>query len=236
MSTSTQQRFTVVCVDDDDFARSALKYMLADPMIDVIALCASEQECLSIVAQHKPQVALVDMQLSGDPMAGVGVVKRIREISPNTICAVLTATADNGEYFFQALKVGAEAYYSKGYAMGTSLPTLVKSLARREYQLEPRFARRLAEYVHVQGKLPQLEATARSHDHELTDREHQVLALIADGYGPSEIAKKLVITTNTVKTHKKNMAFKLRLDSQAQLVVYAVIKRYLGHTLRVENK
>jgi DNA-binding NarL/FixJ family response regulator len=234
MSKPTRRRFTVVCVDDDDFARGALKYMLADPEIEVLALCASEQECLPVVAQHKPQIALIDMQLDGDPMGGVGVIKRIRELSPATICAVLTATADNGEYFFQALQVGAEAYYSKSYAVGTSLPALVKSLARREYQLEPRFAKQLAEYV--KGKIPLLEVTARSHVHELSERERQVLELIAEGYGPSDIAKELVISPNTVKTHKKNMVFKLRLDSQAQLVVYAVLERYLVQPLRERNK
>lgn len=234
MSKTIQRQFTVVCVDDDDFARSALGNMLADPEIEVLALCANEQGCLSIVEQHKPQVALVDMQLNGDPMGGVEVIKRIRELSPDTVCAVLTAAADNGEYFFPALQVGAEAYYSKSYAMGTSLPELVKGLARREYQLEPRFANQLAEYV--KGKIPLLEVTARSHDHELSERERQVLELIAEGYGPSEIAKELVISTNTVKTHKKNMVFKLRLDSQAQLVVYAVLERYLVQPLREKNK
>lgn len=234
MTKVIRRRFTVVCVDDDDFARGALKYMLADPEIEVLALCASEQECLSVVVQHKPQVALIDMRLNGDPMGGVGVIKCIRELSPDTICAVLTAAADNGEYFFQAFQVGAEAYYSKGYAIGTNLPALVKGLARREYQLEPRFAQQLAAYA--KGKIPRLEVAARSHEHELSERERQVLDLIAEGYGPSEIAKELVISPNTVKTHKKNMVFKLRLESQAQLVVYAVLERYMVQPLRAKNK
>lgn len=234
MSNVTRRQFTVVCVDDDDFVRGALGYMLADPEIKVLALCANEQECLSIVEQHKPDVALVDMRLSGDPMGGIGVIKRIRDLSPDTVCAVLTAAADNGEYLFQALKAGAEAYYSKGYAIGTSLPALVKGLARREYQLDPRFAKQLAEYA--KGKLPLLEVTARSHDNELSERERQVLALLADGYGLSEIADELVISTNTVKTHKKNMVFKLRLESQAQLVIYAVFDRYFVQQLQVKNK
>lgn len=229
----SQPRFSVVCVDDDDFARHALKQMLADPMIELLALCASGQECFPIVSRHKPQVALVDMQLNGDPMGGVAVIKRIRDISPTTVCAVLTATAVNGEYFFQAWKAGAEAYYSKGYAKGVSLPMLLKCLAEKEYQLEPRFARQLAECARG---YPQLEDAARKYSATLSDRERQVLDLIAEEYSNSDIAKKLVISENTVKTHKQNIINKLALGSHAQLAVYALLEKHLVSVLQSKNK
>ncbi len=220
-----QQRVSVVYVDDDDYVRYALKLMLDDPEIEVLAACATRRECIEAVTRYRPQVALVDMLLAGDPAAGVAVIREIREISPTTVCAVLTSSAEHGEYLLQSMQAGAEAYYSKGYAKGPRLPEIVKGLAQGNYEPEPRYVERLTRFAQENR---QAQAQLRNRpEQELTAREREVLGLIAEGCKPQEIARRLFITEDTVKTHKQHITRKLGLNSQTLLVVYAVLRKYL---------
>jgi DNA-binding NarL/FixJ family response regulator len=220
----TTSPISVVFVDDDDLARRALNSLLREPGIEVVAECATSAACLEAIRRHQPQVALVDMRLEGNPMGGVALIREIRRIGPETVCAVVTAEADGGDYLLQALQAGAEAYYSKGFAQG-NLADLVKHLVAGDYMLEPRFTQRLARFA--QGHLPTLKQTYDEQQRALSAREREVLDLLADGLKPAEIASKLCITDQTVKSHKQHIAAKLGLESQTLLVVYAVLARYL---------
>lgn len=224
MEPTTLSPISVVFVDDDDLARRALSSLLQEPGIDIVAECATARTCLEAIRQHHPRVALVDMRLDGNPMGGVALIREIRTISPETICAVVTAEADGGDFLLQALQAGAEAYYSKSFAQD-NLADLVKRLVAGDYMLEPRYTQRLALYA--RGHFPALKQTYEEQQRTLSAREREVLDLLAEGRKPADIASELCISDETVKSHKQHIAAKLGLDSQTLLVVYAVLARYM---------
>lgn len=143
----TQSRVTAVVVDDDRSAREALKLLLQGPEIDVVAVCESAEDCLDAITRMPPQVALVDMQMYGDPYAGVTLIRQIRAVSPATVCLALTASDRRGDLLPKAFYAGAHGYYNKGYVHGNELPRIVCRLAQGAWELDPKMAARLLRHA-----------------------------------------------------------------------------------------
>lgn len=229
MGVEVARRIRVVVVDNDDLVRDAVTLMLRDPEIEVVAACATAEEGLEAVKLHQPHVALVDLHMDGDPGAGVTLIGNIRSADPAVACAVLTATAVNGEYLGPALKVGARGYYRKSYAKGERLPLIVKHLADGHFDIDPGLAGAVEEWLNDRypeppGGQPLPEAT-------LSRREQDVFELAVQGRSVDEIASALVNDRETVRTHLRHIYSKLYVSGQPELIFVVGLRRYLAEAL-----
>lgn len=217
--TNHESRITVFIVDDHDVVRKGLRYFLSThPEIAIVGEAGDAQSAVEGVAEHVPDVVLMDlvlpMQPGTDPVdqGGVQATRLIRQASPHTQVVVLTSFAHD-ELIFSAIKAGALSYLLKD-ADGETVLDAIHAASRGEASLHPRIAQRLMDEV---------TAPARGRDPAagLTAREMEVLRLIAQGLSNAEIAAELVITERTVKAHVSNLLGKLHLSDRTQVAVYA---------------
>lgn len=194
---------TVVICDDDPLTLSALRLLLKDRQINVIAACATSDECMRVIRDHPPAVAVVDLQFEGDRKAGIQLIRNIRAVSPTTRCLVLTATGSPRALLREAFLAGAYGFQRKGYVSGNALPSVVKRLALGEWEIDAELASTLykqavtREQPHSQREAVQLMPTERS-----------VLELLATGYKLPGIADKLRIPETAVYGHVRNITDK----------------------------
>lgn len=216
----------VVIVDDHDVVRKGLRYYLnARAGINLVAEAGDAEGAVQAVAEHVPDVVLMDLVLplkAGEEpsdQGGVQATRQIRQVSPYTQVVVLTSFAQD-ELIFAAIKAGALSYLLKDADAGTVLGA-IQAADRGEPILHPRVARRL---------MAEVEAPHRMHDPaaELTERELEVLRLIARGMSNADIAAELVITERTVKAHVSNLLGKLHLSDRTQAAVYAWREGLMG--------
>lgn len=206
------QTITLLIVDDHELVRRGVRTFLAKHSdIVVLGEASSGEEALALVGGLAPDVALVDLVMPG--MDGVEVTRRIKEISPHTQVIVLTSYHED-EHIFSAIRAGALSYLLKDIGT-TELADAVRKAARGEAVLHPHVAARLVQELHAPRHAADV-ASAR-----LSDREHEVLQLIADGCSNAAIAEQLVISEYTVKNHVSNILSKLHLADRTQAAVYA---------------
>jgi NarL family two-component system response regulator LiaR len=202
---------TVLIVDDHDVVRQGLRaYLDALPDLAVVGEAESGQAAVRLAEEHIPDVALMDLVMPG--MDGVEATRRVKNVSPRTQVVVLTSYHQD-EHIFPALRAGAISYVLKDVKM-EELAEAVRRAARGEATLHPRVAARVIQEMHGAGQ----EINPFT---ELTDREMEVLKLIANGLSNSRIAEQLVISENTVKGHVSNILSKLHLADRTQAAVYA---------------
>jgi len=217
--TEEGERITVFVVDDHDVVRKGLRfYLSAHPAIALVGEAGDAQSAVERVAEHVPDVVLMDLVLPLQPgteptdVGGVQATRRIRQISPHTQVVVLTSFAQD-ELIFSAIKAGALSYLLKD-ADGETVLDAIHAASRGEATLHPRIARRLMAEVTTPTR-------GRDPAADLTAREMEVLRLIAQGRSNAEIASELVITERTVKAHVSNLLGKLHLSDRTQAAVYA---------------
>jgi two-component system, NarL family, response regulator LiaR len=203
---------TVVIVDDHDIVRRGIHaYLQALPDFTVVGEAESGDAAVELARDLVPDVMLMDLVMPGTD--GVEATRRVKNVSPRTQVVVLTSYHQD-EHVFPALRAGAISYILKDVKM-EELAEAIRRAACGEATLHPRVAARVIQ--EVQG--------ARDHDlnpfTELTEREIQVIKLIANGLNNSEIADTLVISENTVKGHVSNIFGKLHLADRTQAAVYA---------------
>jgi NarL family two-component system response regulator LiaR len=204
---------TLILVDDHEVVRKGVRaYLDTLPDFQVVAEAASGEEAVSLVAEHIPDVVLMDLIMPG--MDGIETTRQIKKVSPRTQVVVLTSYHED-IHIFPALKAGAVAYILKDMKMD-KLADAIQRAVRGETTLHPLVAERV---------LRNLRGESGSGDDgfvaELTEREMDVLKLIANGLSNSMIAEKLVITENTVKGHVSNILSKLHLLDRTQAAVFA---------------
>jgi NarL family two-component system response regulator LiaR len=213
------ERITVFMVDDHDVVIKGLRYYLsAHPEIAIVGEAGDAQSALEGVTEHVPDVVLMDLVLPLQPgtepvdQGGVHATRRIREISPHTRVVVLTSFAHD-ELIFSAIKAGAFSYLLKDADAETVL-NAIHAASRGEAILHPRIAQRL---------MAEVTAPTQRRDPAagLTEREMEVLQLIAQGHNNAEIAAELFITERTVKAHVSNLLGKLHLSDRTQAAIYA---------------
>jgi DNA-binding NarL/FixJ family response regulator len=196
----------VLLADDHKIVRDGLKRILAASAdIQVAGEAASGDEALALVKAHDYDVAMLDMSMPG--LAGIDLIKRLKLERPKLRLLVLSMHAEH-QYAARALKAGASGYLTKDSAAEQLVVALRKIAAGGVHISEAAAASLVAG-----GKLP----------HEaLSDREFEVLRLLVEGLGPTEIAARLHLSVKTVSTHKTRILDKLHLGSTAELVRYAL--------------
>jgi NarL family two-component system response regulator LiaR len=203
---------TVMIVDDHEMVRKgACGYLEAQPDISIVAQASSGEEAVRLAQEFIPDVVLMDLVMPG--MDGVEATRKIKDVSPRTQIVILTSFHQD-EYIFPALQAGAISYLLKD-VKAIDLLEAIRRAARGEATLHPRIASRV---IKTFRNLVPDEATPFT---LLTEREMEVLKLIAKGYSNEKIAGQLVISVGTVKGHVSNILSKLHLVDRTQAAAYA---------------
>jgi NarL family two-component system response regulator LiaR len=203
---------TVMIVDDHEMVRQgAGSYLEAQPDITVIAQAGTGEEAVKLAQELVPDVVLMDLVMPG--MDGVEATRKVKDISPRTQIIILTSFHQD-EYIFPALQAGAISYLLKD-VKASELVEAIRRAARGEATLHPRIASRV---IKTFRNLDPQEATPFV---TLTEREMEVLKLVAKGYSNERIADELVISMGTVKGHVSNILSKLHLADRTQAAAYA---------------
>ncbi|MHB8513617.1 MAG: response regulator [Actinomycetota bacterium] len=206
----------VVIADDEALVRGGLRMILegADD-IRVVGEAADGSEAVTLAREHLPDVLLTDIRMPKTD--GLYAVRAITQ-DPNIATRVLVLTTfDLDEYVYDAIKAGASGFLLKTVPP-TQLINAVRDIVSGEVLLAPAIAKRLIERF-MQNRDP--KRSAEAHFSELTDRERDVLRLIAKGLTNAEIADSLFVTEATVKTHINRILSKLGLRDRIQVVVAA---------------
>jgi NarL family two-component system response regulator LiaR len=203
---------TVMIVDDHEMVRhGASGYLKAQPDIEVVAEAESGEEAVRLALEHVPQVVLMDLVMPG--MDGVEATRRVKDVSPRSQIIVLTSYHQD-EHIFPALQAGAISYLLKD-VKAAKLVEAIRRAAQGEATLHPRVAARVIQAFRG-GDLDQTSPFT-----VLTEREMDVIKLIARGHTNQKIAEELVISEGTVKGHVSNILSKLHLADRTQAAVYA---------------
>jgi NarL family two-component system response regulator LiaR len=203
---------SVMIVDDHEMVRQgAAGYLEAQDDIHVIAEAASGEEALTMAEEHVPDVVLMDLVMPG--LDGVEATRRLKDSSPRTQIIILTSFHED-EHIFPALQAGAISYLLKD-VKAAELVEAIRRAACGEATLHPRIAERVIKEFRIGDPDRQRLFT------DLTEREMEVLKLIANGYSNQKIADQLVISVGTVKGHVSNILGKLHLADRTQAAVYA---------------
>jgi NarL family two-component system response regulator LiaR len=203
---------TVLVVDDHAVVREGVRAFLAtQPDLAVVGTAASGEEALRLAAEHAPDVVLMDLVMPG--LDGVETTRRLRQVTPRSQVLVLTSY-DQDEHIFPAIRAGARSYLLKEVS-SSELAEAIRKVARGEAVLHPRVAARVIQELHG-ARRDQPNAFT-----ELSERELDVLKLVAEGRSNAEIAERLVISEKTVKSHVSNILDKLHLEDRTQAAVYA---------------
>ena len=206
----------LMLVDDHQVVRSGLRMLLASESdIDIIGEAGTAEEAIASVLDFKPDVVLMDIGLPDK--SGIEATKEIKAKLPDVAVVALTIHED-AEYFFKMLDAGASGYVPKR-AAPEELVSAIQSAANGEVYLYPSMAKLLVrDYLAGEGDDKEKQQDG------LTEREHEVLILLAEGATNDEIGKKLVISPKTVARHRENIMHKLNLHSRTELVRYAIRK------------
>ena len=211
---------TVLIVDDHEVVRNGIRgYLDTLPEYEVVGEAESGEQAVDLVTQLIPDVILMDLMLTG--MDGVEATRIAKNISPRTQIVVLTSYHDDS-LIFPALKAGAISYILKDMKMNKLAEAITKA-HNGEVILHPKVASRVLQNIRKDSDMDSIIYT------ELTERELDVLKLIASGFSNSQIAEELVISENTVKGHVSNILSKLHLGDRTQAAVFAwqqgIVKR-----------
>src|SRR4051794_3002120 len=202
-------RITVVLADDHAVVRSGLRLVLeAEPGHEVLAEAATAEDALRYTRAHRPSVLVLDLNMPGRP--SLEVIPEIRAAAPATGIVVLTMQEDPA-FAREAVRAGAVGYVLKE-AADDELLQAVRLAAEGQTYLNPRLGARLAAEPPAPAGPPD----------DLTEREVEVLRLIALGHTNSEIASQLYLRVRTIESHRAHIQQKLRRTSRAELVQYAL--------------
>jgi DNA-binding NarL/FixJ family response regulator len=209
----------VLLVDDDALLRAGLAVVLRTAVdIQVVAEAADGLEAVALAVRHAPDVVLMDVRMPG--IDGIEATRRLLAARPATKVLVLTTFAQD-EYVSGALSAGASGFLLKR-ASPERLLDAVRTVAAGEALLDPAVTRTLIErYVATGASRPDPAPELRRRLDELTERERQVLRLVAQGHSNADIAELLVIAESTAKTHVKRVLAKVGAHDRAQAVVFA---------------
>jgi two-component system, NarL family, response regulator NreC len=213
---------TILLVDDHAVVRMGLTMLLnADPELQVIGEASEGNEGIKKALELKPNVVVMDLSMPHGK-DGLSATSELKKQMPNVNILILTMH-DDEEYLFRAIQAGASGCILKS-APHDELISAIQSVAEGNAYLHPSATKRLMEeYL---GNVKQGNSDTFN---LLSDREKEVLTLIAKGFSNKEIAEQLVISVKTVETHKGNLAEKLQMKTRPELVEYALKKGLLGY-------
>jgi two-component system response regulator DevR len=200
----------VLVVDDHEVLASSLAHVLdAEPDMTCVGVAGSLQRARSLLSTASPDVVLLDHRLpDGD---GVGAIPELRSIRPSVRIVVLTASAAD-HVLVAAIEAGASGFVSKTRSLG-EVTAAVRAAATGEAVISPEMLARL---------LPRLGRRDGSQHQDLTEREREVLGLLAQGLTNAAIAERLVVSVHTVRNHIANLSAKLGAHSKLEALSIAV--------------
>ncbi|MBC2869886.1 response regulator [Streptomyces mexicanus] len=212
----TSGSIRVLIADDQQMVREGFSVLLnTQPDIEVVGQAVNGLDAVAKVTELAPDVVLMDIRMPG--LGGIEATHRVTTEAPGTKVLVLT-TFDLDEYVYEALCAGASGFLLKD-ASADRLAEAVRVVAAGDALLAPGITRKLiAEFSRMNGR-PRAPLKERVGD--LTERETEVLALIAQGLSNAEIAERLVVAEQTVKTHVGRILVKLGLRDRTQAAVFA---------------
>ncbi|HVM17655.1 MAG TPA: response regulator transcription factor [Gaiellaceae bacterium] len=205
----------VLLVDDHDLFRTGLRNLLEEQGVTIVAEAGSGGEAVRAVRDLAPDVVIMDLNMPG--MNGVEATRHIVASAPLTRVLVLTISDQDGDVM-DAILAGACGYLMKDASIQELLRGL-RSAAVGESLISPQIAAKVLQRVRASSTQPEIEKAIRA---ELSDREIEVLKLIANGKDNAQIAAELHISPKTVKNHISNILMKLQIDNRIQAAVYAV--------------
>jgi DNA-binding NarL/FixJ family response regulator len=205
---------TVLLADDQALFREGLHTLLSTHAdLRVIGEAANGDEALRLAAELRPQVILMDVQMP--VLDGVAATRRLRATQPDTRVILLT-TFDDDEYVFEGLRAGAAGYLLKD-APSARLVEAIRAAARGESFLQPSVAAKVvAEFNRLAGQAPAAPAPTGGLAEPLSEREVEILKLVAGGASNKEIAAQLFLAEGTVKNHVTNILGKLGVAGRLQ--------------------
>jgi DNA-binding NarL/FixJ family response regulator len=205
----------VVIVDDQAMVRSGFRSLLAQvPGIEVVAEASDGRAAIDAVNRHQPNVVLMDIRMP--VLDGLSATRQLASEGSSTRILVLT-TFDLDEYVYEALRAGASGFLLKD-ATAEELLEAVRVLAMGEALLDPTVTRRVIDAFVSTPPTPTPDPTLLA---RLTEREAEVLRLVARGLSNAEIAGELYVSEATAKTHVSSVLHKLALRDRVQAVIYA---------------
>ena len=203
---------TVFIVDDHAVVRRGIRALLeAEDDFLVVGEAGSGGEAVLLAADLAPDVVLMDLVMPG--IDGVEATRLLKQRSPRSQVIVLTSYHED-EQIFPAIRAGALSYLLKGVGLD-ELTEAVRKAARGEATLHPHVAARLVQEIH--GSSQETASLYKT----LSEREREVLRLIAEGFSNALIAEKLVISERTVKSHVNNILSKLHVADRTQAAIFA---------------
>ena len=209
------EELRVLLVDDHDLFRTGLRTLLEQEGLQVIGEAENGQVALRLVGELAPDVVIMDLNMPG--LTGVETTHRITGASPLTRVVVLTISVEDDDVI-NAVMAGACGYLLKDSSID-QLIAGIRAAARGESLISPQIAAKLLQRLRAQTTDTGAAATILA---ELSDRELEVLRLIANGKDNAEIARELFISPKTVKNHISNILMKLQIENRIQAAVYAV--------------
>jgi DNA-binding NarL/FixJ family response regulator len=200
----------VLVVDDHEVLASSLAMVLDDePDLKSVGVAGTLEKARSMIATTAPDVILLDHRLpDGDGVAAIGELRALR---PSAQIVVLTASAAD-HVLVAAIEAGASGFVSKSRSLD-ELTAAVRAAATGESVISPEMLARL---------LPRLQRNGRARHNDLTEREREVLGLLADGLSNAAIAKQLFVSVHTVRNHIANLSAKLGAHSKLEVLSIAV--------------
>ena len=214
-----KQTLSLLLCDDHRVLTDALATMvgLDDDLALVAAPVHTAEEAIALTEEHLPDVVLMDIVFKGGGMTGIEATRRIKEISPATKVVIMTAH-DEDRLLVEAVEAGASGFLSKDEP-AEDLLAAAKSAAEGEVLIDPTTLTRLLAQV---SREREEERDALRLLGDLTDREREILQMLARGKRNDDIAKELFISPQTVQTHVRNILGKLRVHSKLEAVAFAV--------------
>ena len=203
----------VLIADDHLLFRDGLRALLASaPDTELVGEATTGEEALDVALRLQPDVILMDLQMPG--IGGIEATRRIVQMSPHIGILVVTMFADD-QSVFAAMRAGARGYLLKGAKHGEMLRA-IRAVGSGEAIFSPAIAVRLMEFFGSMRPMPAPQIFP-----ELSDREREVLALIAQGYKNMEIAERLILSPKTVRNHITNILSKLQVADRTEAIIRA---------------
>lgn len=211
---------SIILADDHQIVRQGLRSLLdAEADMKVVGCAATGLEAVELVNKLRPEILVTDMMMP--ELNGIEVTRQALQRSPATRVIVLSMHSNEG-YVTQALRNGALGYVLKDSSLEELVDAVRSVLSGRRYLSESISERMIETYIQKEQ-----DASVDDPYETLTNREREVIQMVAEGHSSTEIAERLTISARTVETHRSNLMRKLSLGNQTELIRFAIRKGIL---------
>jgi two-component system, NarL family, nitrate/nitrite response regulator NarL len=221
-STTAKPKIRIVVADDHPIFRDGLCKLLGlEEDFQVVAQASDGREVLDVLQQHEPDILLLDLKMPG--LDGLATLQRLQAARNRTRVIVLTASDDKNE-FVQAMKLGTSGIVLKQTATELLIKSIRKVHAGEIWLDSHTTAAVIRQFVAAEeNPIPQMAAAPRDRERSpLSQREREIVALVAQGFKNKEMAEKMFISEQTVKNHLHNIFDKLGVSDRLELALYAI--------------